>query len=309
MNLIAKRRIWYTISLAIIIPGLISLFTHGLLLGIDFKGGQELEVTGQVQQSDVQGIGGQLKLQDVSVVASGSDTLIRYRDEASATTQQSDHQTLSAYLATRGHQEVSFQTVGPSISSSITRNALISVALAAVAIVLYIAFAFRNIPPPMNSWNFGVAAIVAMLHDAVLLIGVFSLLGVFFKVEIDSLFVTAVLTVIGFSVHDTIVVFDRIRENLRREQGDFADVVNKSIQETLARSINTSLTVLLTLLALYLFGGESIKTFVLALLIGIASGTYSSIFNASPILVTWYSWRQKRAAKQPSPKPVAKRAS
>jgi preprotein translocase subunit SecF len=162
--------------------------------------------------------------------------------------------------------------------------------------VLYIAFAFRNIPPPMNSWNFGVAAIIAMLHDAILLVGIFSILGFLFKVEVDSLFVTAVLTVIGFSVHDTIVVFDRIRENLRRERGEFEAIVNTSILETMARSLNTSLTVLLTLLALFLFGGESIKLFVLALLIGIASGTYSSIFNASPILVSWYRWRQKREA-------------
>lgn len=295
MNLIGKRRIWYAISLIIIIPGLISLFTHGLRLGIDFKGGQTLEVRGTVQQSDIQSLSNQLKLQDLSTVTAGNDTQIRYRDEAAPSVQQANHQRLSRYLADHGHQEVSFQDVGPSVSASITRNALIAVTLAALAIVLYIAFAFRNIPPPMSSWNFGVAAIIAMLHDALLLIGVFSLLGVFFKVEVDSLFVTAVLTVIGFSVHDTIVVFDRIRENLRRERGDFAFIVNKSIQETLARSINTSLTVLLTLLALYLFGGESIKLFVLALLVGIASGTYSSIFNASPILVTWYTWRQKRA--------------
>ncbi|HUC87077.1 MAG TPA: protein translocase subunit SecF [Candidatus Saccharimonadales bacterium] len=300
MNLIAKRRIWYTISLLIIVPGLISLFTHGLLLGIDFKGGQQLEVQGQVQQSAIQSLANQLKLQDVSTVSSGSNTMIRYTDASSPKTQQADHQTLSSYLAKQGHQELSFDTVGPSISASITRNAIIAVALAATAIILYIAFAFRNIPPPMNSWNFGVAAVIAMLHDALLLIGVFSLLGVFFKVEIDSLFVTAVLTVIGFSVHDTIVVFDRIRENLRKERGDFPDIVNSSILETLARSLNTSFTVLLTLLALYLFGGESIKLFVLALLIGIASGTYSSIFNASPILVTWYNYRQKRAARPKS---------
>jgi preprotein translocase subunit SecF len=297
MNLIGKRRIWYAISLLIIVPGLVSLISHGLLLGIDFKGGQTLEVAGQISQSQVQPLTNALKLKDVSVIASGSDTQIRYSDPAAAAQQQTDHQQLSAELQTLGHQEMSFNTVGPSVSADITRNALISVGLAAAAIVLYISFAFRNIPPPMSSWNFGVAAIIAMLHDALLLIGIFSILGVLFKVEIDSLFVTAVLTVIGFSVHDTIVVFDRIRENLRRERGDFEEIVNTSILETMARSLNTSLTVLLTLLALYLFGGESIKLFVLALLIGIASGTYSSIFNASPILVSWYRWRQKREAK------------
>jgi preprotein translocase subunit SecF len=166
------------------------------------------------------------------------------------------------------------------------------------AIVLYIAFAFRNTPPPVSPWGFGLMAIVALLHDALFLLGLFSLLGHFFEIEIDALFVTAILTVIGFSVHDTIVVFDRIRENLRRERGDFETIVNHSILETIARSVNTSLTVLLTLLALFLFGGHSIKMFVLALLIGIASGTYSSIFTASPLLVTWHNWRLRRMAKQ-----------
>jgi preprotein translocase subunit SecF len=295
MNLIAKRKWWYAISLLIIVPGTISLFANGLRLGIDFQGGQLLEVEGQMTQSQVQPLASQLKLKDLTVTPSGNNTLIRYRDEAIPKIQQSNHQLIGATLGTQGHSEVRFETVGPSISKDITRNAIIAVGLAAAAIVLYIAFAFRNVPPPMTSWNFGIAAIIAMLHDALLLVGVFSILGWLFKVEIDALFITAVLTVIGFSVHDTIVVFDRIRENLRRERGEFDEIVNNSILETLARSLNTSLTVLLTLLALYLFGGQSIKLFVLALLIGIASGTYSSILNASPLLVSWHRFKQKRS--------------
>lgn len=298
MNIIGRRRLWYAISLLIIVPGTIALFTHGLKLGIDFQGGQLLEVEGRVMQVEVQPVATQLKLKDLTVTPVGDNTLVRYRDEAEPKQQQSNRVVLSASLQKTGHKEVRFETVGPSVSQDITRNALIAVGLAAAAIVLYIAFAFRNVPPPMNSWNFGVAAIIAMLHDALLLLGVFSLLGIFFNVEVDALFVTAILTVIGFSVHDTIVVFDRIRENLRRERGEFDAIVNQSILETMARSLNTSLTVLLTLLALLLFGGESIKLFVLALLIGIASGTYSSIFNASPILVSWYHWRLKRDAKK-----------
>lgn len=297
MNLIAKRRWWYAISLLIIIPGTISLFTHGLRLGIDFQGGQSLEAKGQISEAQIRPTASQLKLKDLTVITSGKNSLIRYRDDAQPAAQQTNHKVLAAILAQSGHPEIQFAAVGPSVSKDITRNALIAVAMAALAIVLYIAFAFRNIPPPMTSWNFGLAAIIAMLHDALLLIGVFSMLGVLFKVEIDSLFVTAVLTVIGFSVHDTIVVFDRIRENLRRERGDFPTIVNNSILETLARSLNTSLTVILTLLALYLFGGESIRLFVLALLIGIASGTYSSILNASPLLVSWYEFKNKRALK------------
>jgi preprotein translocase subunit SecF len=295
VNIIGKRKIWYAISLIIIIPGLISLFTHGLRLGIDFQGGQLLEAQGQISASEVQQAANQLKLKDVTVTPSGANTLIRYRDEGDAKQQQSDHLAFSSILASSGHKEVRYETVGPSISRDIALNAVLAVGLASLAIVLFIAFAFRNVPPPVTSWSFGVAAIVALLHDALLLIGVFSILGWLLKVEIDSLFVTAVLTVIGFSVHDTIVVFDRIRENLRRERGSFEEIVNQSILETFARSLNTSLTVLLTLLALFLFGGQTIKLFVLALLIGIASGTYSSIFNATPLLVTWHNYRLKRS--------------
>lgn len=295
MNIIARRKLWYAISLIIIIPGTISLLMNGLKLGIDFKGGQLLEVQGQVESTKLQPITETLELKDVTVISSAGNTLIRYRSEGDPKQIQAARTELSQSLSEDGHKEVRYETVGPSVSADITRKAVLSIILVSLAIVLYIAFAFRNVPPPMNSWNFGVAAIIAMLHDAFLLLGVFSLLGVFFGVEVDALFVTALLTVIGFSVHDTIVVFDRIRENLRRERGEFEEIVNNSILETLARSLNTSLTVLLTLLAMYLFGGETIKMFVLALLIGIASGTYSSIFNASPLLVTWRRFKQKRA--------------
>lgn len=300
MNIIGRRKIWYGISLAIIIPGAIALVTHGLKLGIDFRGGQLMEVQGTASQEEVQQAAKQNELKDVTVITAGDNTLIRYRSSSDdPKRQQADRQALSGQLQGSGHPEVRYENVGPSVSADITQKAVISIALASLAIVLYIAFAFRNVPPPMTSWNFGVTAIITMLHDAFLLLGIFSLLGIFFEVEVDALFVTAILTVIGFSVHDTIVVFDRIRENLRRQRGEFEEIVNNSILETLARSLNTSLTVLLTLLALYLFGGQSIQLFVLALLIGIAAGTYSSIFNAAPLLVSWHHYKQKRIAKRP----------
>src|SRR6185436_17724194 len=167
--------------------------------------------------------------------------------------------------------------------------------LVSLGIILYIAYAFRKVARPITSWQFGVAAIVALLHDLLVVLGVFSLLGHFKGIEIDSLFVTAMLTVLGFSVHDTILVFDRIRENLRVYSSQPLDfVVNHSISQTIVRSLNTSVTVLLVLLALLLFGGESIKYFVLALFIGIITGTYSSIFVASPILVIWQRWRMRK---------------
>lgn len=298
MNLIGKRKIWYSISLIMIVPGVISLALFGLKLGIDFSSGQLSVVRGDATASKVQAAASGLGFKDIQVVASGSDqTQIRFRDPSPQAQHEANHQKFKSALESKGITELSFDSVGPTVSGTIAISAVISLLLVSAAIVFYIAFAFRNTPPPVSPWSFGIMAIIALLHDAFFVLGVFSLLGHFFGVEVDALFVTAVLTVIGFSVHDTIVVFDRIRENLRRQRGEFEYIVNNSILETLARSINTSLTVLLTLLALFLFGGQSIRMFVLALLIGVASGTYSSIFNASPLLVTWHNHRLKRLAQ------------
>ena len=192
-------------------------------------------------------------------------------------------------------------TVGPVVSADLITQALILILAGSIGILLWITVRFRD-------FRFGVAALVAMLHDVVVVVGVFAVLGTLFGVEIDALFVTAMLTVIGFSVHDTIVVFDRVRENRARHAGEpFDRIVNHSVLQTFGRSINTSLTVVLTLLALLLFGGSAIRFFVLALLLGIISGTYSSIFNASPILVTWHEWdtaRKARAAGRPVRRPA-----
>lgn len=298
-NLIGKRKIWYSISLVMIVPGVISLCLYGLKLGIDFNAGELSTVRGNVTLAKAQQAAAGLGFKDLQVVPTGSDqTEIRYRDPAPQNQHEPDHQKFKQALASEGINELSFDSIGPTVSSTIARNAIISLIVVSAAIVLYIAWAFRNAPPPVSPWSFGFMAIASLLHDALFVLGVFSLLGHFLGVEVDALFVTAILTVIGFSVHDTIVVFDRIRENLRRDKGSFETVVNNSILETIARSINTSLTVMLTLLALLLFGGQSIRLFVFALLIGIASGTYSSIFNASPLLVTWHNYKLKRMEKE-----------
>ncbi|HET9346931.1 MAG TPA: protein translocase subunit SecF [Candidatus Limnocylindrales bacterium] len=182
----------------------------------------------------------------------------------------------------------SLTTIGPVVSSDLVNQAMILILVGALGIVGWITYRFRDV-------KFGITALASLLHDVIVVIGTFAILGTFFHVEIDALFVTAMLTVIGFSVHDTIVVFDRVRENRARHAGEpFAEVVNHSILQTLARSIMTSFTVVLTLLALLLFGGSAIRNFVLALLIGIVSGTYSSIFNAAPLLVVWQNWDDKR---------------
>ena len=182
-------------------------------------------------------------------------------------------------------------SVGPVVSNELIQQAFLLILFGAVGIMIWITFRFSD-------FRMGVTAIVALIHDVIVVVGIFAILGTVFGLQLDALFVTAMLTVIGFSVHDTIVVFDRIRENRVRHAGEpFDAVVNHSILQTIGRSINTSLTVLLTLSALLLFGGSAIHAFVLALLIGITSGTYSSIFNASPLLVDWHLWSERRRAR------------
>jgi preprotein translocase subunit SecF len=185
-------------------------------------------------------------------------------------------------------------TIGPVVSSDLVGQALVLILVGSIGILLWITFRFHDV-------KFGVTALVALVHDVIVVVGIFAILGTFFGVEIDALFVTAMLTVIGFSVHDTIVVFDRVRENKARHAGEpFADIVNHSILQTFGRSITTSFTVVLTLLALLLFGGSATTYFVLALLIGIISGTYSSIFNAAPLLVVWQEWEDRRRGRAPA---------
>jgi preprotein translocase SecF subunit len=188
-------------------------------------------------------------------------------------------------------EQASLTTIGPVVSADLINQALILILVGSLGILLWITYRFQDV-------KFGVTALVALVHDVIVVVGIFAMLGTIFRIEIDALFVTAMLTVIGFSVHDTIVVFDRIRENRARHAGEpFAEIVNHSILQTFARSIMTSFTVVLTLLSLYLFGGTAIRNFVLALLIGIISGTYSSIFNASPLLVVWHQWEDRRLGR------------
>lgn len=298
MDIIGHRKIWYLISAILILPGIAALIVWHLNFGIDFTGGTLLEVqfNKNITVNEVKNSLNGLNLSNLSITSVGSDSfLIR-----TGTISQEQHDKISADLAKVGEsKEISYESVGPTVSSDITKKAIISVVLASLAIILYIAFAFRRVPKPASSWRFGVCAVLALIHDLAFVVGVFAILGHFLHYEIDSLFITALLTIMGFSVHDTIVVFDRIRENLRKHPSEnFQTNINNSILQTLNRSLNTSLTVLIVLAALYFLGGSSIHHFVLALLIGITIGTYSSIFNASPLLVTWQGWSMRRAAKK-----------
>jgi preprotein translocase subunit SecF len=300
MQIIKYKYYFLLLSALVLIPGIISLIVFGLRLSIDFTGGSLVKYQFQ-QNIDTTELKGIFSAQDITVenIVNEGANEISVRTKPIETTKIDALKT--AVSAKYPNSVVkSFETVGPTIGQETTKNAFVSLTWASVGILLYIAYAFRNIPKPYSSFRFGVSAIIAMLHDAFILLGVFSLFGHFFKLEIDGLFITAVLTVIGFSVHDTIVVFDRIRENLNKlpRTWGFEQIVNFSIVETLNRSLATSFTVVLTLSALFLLGGESIRSFVLAMLIGIISGTYSSIFTAAPLLVIWENFILKKKAKQ-----------
>lgn len=294
MDIIGKRKLFLLISGIVTGISILSIILFGFKLSIDFTGGSRLELASTLNKRlDTQKIKSTFEQNKIHVVTvrnvNNTDAIVR-------TTTITDKQ--KAEVINKLNQtglnirEKSFDTLGPVIGSETKNKALQAVVIAIVAITLYIAFAFRQVSKPVSSWKFGVSAIIALAHDVVVVLGVFSLLGLFFGIEIDSLFITAVLTIMGFSVHDTIVVFDRIRENLTKNvrNHSFDTIVNNSFNETLARSLNTSLTVVLVLLALLLFGGESIRWFIIAFLVGIITGTYSSIFIASSILVSWYHW-------------------
>ncbi|RJP46738.1 MAG: protein translocase subunit SecF [Armatimonadetes bacterium] len=288
VRLMNKKKWFFIFSTLIIIPGIVSLVLYGLKLGVDFTGGTLLEyrfaqeISKESLWQEVVNQGGEVS----NIVESGQDSYIIKTKSVNQAKINQIKEGLEERFGTL--EEVRLENVGPVIGAETTRNAFIAVVLASVMIVVYLAIAFYKVPKPASSWRFGVTAVAALLHDVLVVVGVFSILGHVLGVEVDVLFVTALLTVIGFSVHDTIVVFDRIRENLPKYLSkNFQEVVDISITQTISRSLNTSFTVVFVLLALLLFGGESIQWFVVALMIGVISGTYSSIFNATAILCWW----------------------
>jgi len=302
IDIVSKRYWYFALSLLIIVPGLIALAVFGLPLAIDFAGGSVLELrfTGAIPSEAVLRAAYEQIGADVTTVQSVESSGLQIRSPEITDQQRAD---MSAALREQGYtfEEVQFSSVSASISEEVVRQAALTVGIATLGILLYLWYAFRQLP---HAFRYGVAAIVAMLHDVLVVVGVTAIFGQLFGWQVDALFLTALLTVIGFSVHDTIVVFDRIRENRQRMRGaPYEIVVNSSIVQTLTRSINTQLTAFLTLLALALFGGASIHQFVITLIIGIASGTYSSIFNAAQIMVVWENrewrtWFRRRPAEQ-----------
>ncbi|MFA4936741.1 MAG: protein translocase subunit SecF [Patescibacteria group bacterium] len=296
ISFIKHRYISYNFSLTLIIISIVSLSLWGLKLGIDFTGGSLLQVefpSGRPSNQELQEVLSPLNFGNLLIQPSGdSDVMVRLRD-----LNEDEHQQLLASLKAK-YSDISekrFESVGPTLGAELWRKALWAIGVALFFIIIYIAWAFRKVTRPVASWKYGLTAVIALAHNTVITVGIFSVLGHFWGVEVDSLFVSALLTLLGFSVHDTIVVYDRTRENIFRHSVEsFADTVNKSLNDTLVRSINTGLATLLVLAALYFFGGESIHFFALALIIGIAIGTYSSIFVASPLLVDWFKLSQRK---------------
>jgi preprotein translocase subunit SecF len=294
-NTLKYYKFWFTVSGLILLFGIISLSLYGLRLGIDFKGGTmlELQFDRPYDINQVRTVLSKENIGNFELQTADSNQLI-IKAEALTNDQ---HNAIEADLQKQvgSLKETQFDSIGPVIGQELKKNAVYELIMVSLGIVFYIGYAFRKVAKPVTSWRFGWAAIIALLHDLLFVLGFFSLLGHFYGVEVDSLFVTAMLTVLGFSVHDTIVVFDRVRENLRVYPGQSIEyVVNHSIAQTLVRSLNTSLTVLFVLLSLLLFGGDTIKYFVLALFVGIIVGTYSSIFIASPVLVIWQKWKTRQ---------------
>ena len=291
---ILKYRNWYfLLSLLIILPGIISMATHGFLLGIDFQGGTEFFLRFQSAPALAQ-VESAARSENVNatVQQAGNGGFIIRTGVLDPVHQRQFRDDLSKKVGPIDDRKSQVNQVGGTVAQETVTGAVFAVVLASVVILLYLAFRFRKVPGGWRSgFQFGGSALAALLHDVFVLTGLFSILGAILRLrigEIDSLFLTAVLTVVGFSVHDTIVVFDRVRENLVTARGlTFDQVVNLSVMQTAARSIITSFTVVLVLVALLLFGGDTLRGFVLALLIGIISGTYSSIFNAAPLLAVW----------------------
>lgn len=298
MNITALRKYWFMLSGLMVLISLALVGVFGLKLGLDFTGGARWDITFTNDVSDQtlnSFFAGRAELdQDVQIQRAEDDRLL-------ITIEDLDDASLQA-IKTDMQQEIgeftenSYRKVDATIGQSFKQKSLYAIFTALAGIIIFVAFAFRKIPKAVNPWRFGGVAIIALFHDIIIVLGIFVVLGAVLQTELDLPFITALLATLGFSVNDTIVILDRVRENIRSQKTHetFTDTIEKSVQQTLRRSINTSVSTLLPLLALLFLGAESIFFFVLALTIGIAIGTYSSIFLAAPMLATWKEWADSR---------------
>lgn len=296
LNIIQRRKIWFIFSGLLIIGSIFSLSLWGLRLSIDFTGGSLLEIefkNGRPDLSELTKTIEPLQLEHAPIQPTGKQDIILRTKLLDDETRQNLLKTLKDKYGEI--EEKRFESIGPIIGKELARKTIYALMVALVCMILYVAWAFRKVSKDISSWKFGVCALLALVHDVLITCGFFSILGHFLHIEVGVLFIVALLIILGYSINDTIVIFDRIRENLiYAKEESFEATVNKSVNQCLARSINTSSTTLFVILAIYLFGGAVIQNFVLALMLGVGFGTYSSIFIASPLLVAWQR-REKRA--------------
>lgn len=297
MFILRFKKVFYIFSLLLVIASLFGLARWGLNLGIDFTGGTLLEVqfsTSIPPTSDIRSaiLDAGAGIKDIVVQPSSNNSvLLKFNEiDSDGHTKITNAITALAQKTNQTATEKSFETIGPAIGQELRQRAIYAIAVTLIGILLFISFAFRKVSRPISSFHYALMAVIALFHDVIISLGVFSFLGHFAGITIDLPFVAAILTVLGYSVNDTIVVFDRIRENLLRGVGkEFSETVGISIGQTFVRSLATSATVFIALLAIYFLGGSSTQSFALALIVGIFFGTYSSIFIASPLLVSWYT--------------------
>ncbi len=295
LHIVRHSKIWFAISGALSIASIVAILVFGLQLGIDFTGGTLMEVKFEntVSSEDVRSTIQELGYSPTT--QTGDDNVVIVRMES---IDREAHDAITATLQERhgAFEETRFDSIGPVIGKELKQKSIIAVIILLALIVVYVAWSFRTVAKPIASWKYGVLTIVTALHDVLIPLGVFAVLGKVAGYQLDTAFIAAILTILGYSINDTIVIFDRVRENLtlnRHSDEPFSEVVNRSIVQSFGRSINTSLTTLLVLLAVFFFGGVTTKPFILTLIIGIVSGAYSSIFLASPLLVTWEKFTKK----------------
>lgn len=296
VNFIKYRKIFYVFSTLLVLGSIVSLTFYGLNFGIDFTGGSILNIDFKQSRPSNQDIEKALEGLPVGLAsiqpAGEKGAIIKMKDITEET-----HQIIKQKLNELGGgiQEKSFESIGPAIGRELTKRTKVFAVLVLLTIIFFVAIAFRKASGPVSSFKYGLAAsLVAFFHDVLIPLGIFSLLGKFYNIPLTIPIVVGLFTILGYSVHDTIVVFDRIRENISRQRGaNFEQIVNESLNQTLVRSLNTSLTSLLVLFSIFFFGGETLKYFALILILGITFGTYSSIFLAAPLLVSWQRWKKR----------------
>lgn len=323
-KIIQKRKIWLAFSGTLVVFSVVAIMLWGLRFGIDFTGGSLMEVKFLKNKPSVAEVSsalaglntGSLVIQPVGE----NGMVLRFQDTSEEKHQEvfkklndlsadkdakgepvkikiggDESKNIAVTAVVNNVEELRYDAVGPTVGKELRSKSVTAIFFVIIAILSYIAWSFRGVSKPVASWKYGVAAILALVHDVVITVGIFAFLGKYMNIEINTPFVAAILTILGYSVSDTIVVFDRIRENLPKSHEDFESTINNSINQTIVRSINTSFTVLLALLSILFLGGSSIRDFALALSIGVVFGTYSSIFLASPILVLWHNFTKRKA--------------